>query len=382
MLKKIFLTADISLRGTSRTLLILLNQSKNNLEKTNLKKCHPFLEIKSFPLFTDCSVADCMSESDEDVTILLHSETCEQLDSDIEDMRRKLQDDPSCLEYKSSQEEYHYTPLQKAVQAKHQKCIEFLLDSGANINSKNNFGVTALQLALGLTEGFGIAEFLLKKGASANFQPRENDPGYNRTSNLILVSSNPSSINKLKLLLNYGAITEDLSNMETTTYYFFHTPLSVTVFHCNLAALKVLLLHGAIADIRQVKSTNIAPDLIDRHSLPHILVQYCTKSSDLKKVAFEMLQQFGVDIQQRNRNNVTTKEYVVRMGRNGQATDEYVKSMVQIIDDLTRKPLTLQSLCRVAIKDSIGKGYVNKLPNLPYLPPQVTGFLKYDEYRF
>lgn len=97
--------------------------------------------------------------------------------------------------------------LQKKLQL-----AEFFLKKGADINSQQRYGNTALH-NVGSGISTTVVEFLLKHGANPNIQ---NNQGYTPLHTLAKVPSFGNSIENAKLLLDFGAST-DIKNLANKT---------------------------------------------------------------------------------------------------------------------------------------------------------------------
>jgi ankyrin repeat protein len=64
----------------------------------------------------------------------------------------------------NDRDDYGCTPLQIAVQKDHRDVVTYLLDSGAEVNSRNKDGYTALHFVTSKT----MAELLITRGADVN----------------------------------------------------------------------------------------------------------------------------------------------------------------------------------------------------------------------
>jgi len=122
------------------------------------------------------------------------------------------------------------TPLMYAAAVGSLHSMEMLLDAGADVNTTNGFGVTALMWCA--TDEAKV-RLLLSKGADANARSKQG-----RTPLLIAASTEGSS-SILKLLLDKGAKLKDADATPVAT------PLAAAAFADDTAAVRLLLEHGA-----------------------------------------------------------------------------------------------------------------------------------------
>jgi serine/threonine protein kinase len=113
--------------------------------------------------------------------------------------------------------------------------LELLLEHGANINAKDNSGITPLHAAI-QTGNLSITKWLLEHGASIN---AKNNSGTTPLHYVIQQLAMPyDNLGMLKLLLEHGANLNVKDNNGTT-------PLHTAVQSGNLSITKWMLEHGA-----------------------------------------------------------------------------------------------------------------------------------------
>ncbi|EAY16383.1 ankyrin repeat protein, putative [Trichomonas vaginalis G3] len=125
------------------------------------------------------------------------------------------------------------TALHIAVDSNQLEIVEFLLSHGANIDEKDNDGLTALHIAVKSNQ-LKIVEFLLSHGANIN----EKDY-LGKTALHIAVKSNQLKI--VEFLLSHGANIDEKNNDGLTALHF-------AVLYNDKETVEFLLSHGANID--------------------------------------------------------------------------------------------------------------------------------------
>jgi ankyrin repeat protein len=189
---------------------------------------------------------------------------------DTEAIRQLVSRSPVDLERRMDMANRRRRPLHLAVVKKQQQSLFALLDLGANTESLDEAGFTALDQAalIGETE---VAQILLDRGAKIRLPAavclgRTNDierllrrspdtlkPG-GRWGNLILRASERAPGNVVEILIQAGASVDVKDDPKTSVDSTFgYTPLHAAAFHGNLSAAAVLLKHGANVRTREEK---------------------------------------------------------------------------------------------------------------------------------
>ena len=123
--------------------------------------------------------------------------------------------------------------------------ILFLLNHGADVNSKDNQGRTSLILSSqssNKTSSNITVRFLLNHGADVNSKDNQ---GFTSLIYSIFYNNSTSSFNTAKLLLEYGA---DINSSTINN----DTPLLYSINNCNIENIKILLDKGA--DINSINT--------------------------------------------------------------------------------------------------------------------------------
>jgi ankyrin repeat protein len=189
---------------------------------------------------------------------------------DTEAIRRLVSLSPADLERRMDMANRRRRPLHLAVIKKQPQSLTALLDLGANTESLDEAGFTALDQAalIGETE---IAQILLDRGAKVRLpaaiclertrdierllrrDPDTLKPG-GRWGNLILRASERSPGSVIEALIQAGASVHVRDDPKTSVDSTFgYTPLHAAAFNGNLSAASVLLRHGANVRAREEK---------------------------------------------------------------------------------------------------------------------------------
>jgi ankyrin repeat protein len=189
---------------------------------------------------------------------------------EVEVIRDLVARSPADLERRMDMVNRRRRPLHLAVVKKQPKALMTLLELGANMESLDEAGFTALdQAALnGETE---MAQALLERGAKIRLpaavalqknrdiekllakDPDSLNPG-GRWGNLIVRASEHAAGEVIETLIRAGAsvaVRDDPKTAVDSTWGY--TPLHAAAFHGNLSAASVLLKHGADVRVRDEK---------------------------------------------------------------------------------------------------------------------------------
>ncbi|KAH0595387.1 hypothetical protein MHUMG1_06562 [Metarhizium humberi] len=135
-----------------------------------------------------------------------------------------------------SKDEYGWTPLSHAAMRGHKAIVELLLKKGANIGSKDFMGQTPLMVAADFGNA-SIVMFLLEKGVDVNSKD-----GGSRTP--LWWASAMSRVATVKLLLEKGA------HVDSQDDYEGRTPLILAVMDEDESLVSLLLQNGASCTIK------------------------------------------------------------------------------------------------------------------------------------
>ena len=126
-------------------------------------------------------------------------------EGDIAKVKENLSNDISQLTATNNNGEF---PIHKAVQAKNMEIVEYLIEQGADVNTKTKFDSTPLQYAA-FFDSFPVLQVLIEKGASVN---DVNQLG----ASALLYSANKGNLDNAKLLIENGADLKFVSNTQNT----------------------------------------------------------------------------------------------------------------------------------------------------------------------
>jgi ankyrin repeat protein len=189
---------------------------------------------------------------------------------DVEAIRQIVSQSPADLERRMDMVNRRRRALHLAVIKKQPQALLTLLDLGANLESRDEAGLTALDQAALIGES-KLAQILLDRGAKVrlpaavclgrtpdinNLLQRNPDilkPG-GRWGNLILRAAERAPGTVIETLIQAGAsvqVRDDpKTSVDSTSGY---TPLHAAAFNGNLSAASVLLQHGANVRAREEK---------------------------------------------------------------------------------------------------------------------------------
>ena len=187
---------------------------------------------------------------------------------DVDAIRERARENPAALERPMDTVNRHRHALHLAVVKDQPRSLQVLLDLGANPDAVDAGGLTALDEAAvrGRTD---MARMLLDAGAALTLasaialerteeverllreDPEVLKPGQ-RWGTLIVRAAAEGSAHMIETLIRLGA-DPDVQDDPTTSVDGArgYTPLHAAAFHGNLAAVEVLLMHGANAKLRE-----------------------------------------------------------------------------------------------------------------------------------
>lgn len=189
---------------------------------------------------------------------------------EVEIIRQLVSQSPADLERRMDPTNKRRMPLHLAVAKKQPGSLTALLDLGANTESLDEAGFTALDEAA-LRGETVLAQMLLDRGAKVRLpaaialqrtrdvekllhrDPEILKPG-NRWGNLIVRASELAPGSVIEALIRAGAsvdVRDDPKTAVDSTWGY--TPLHAAAFHGNVSAASVLLEHGADVRVREEK---------------------------------------------------------------------------------------------------------------------------------
>uniref|UniRef100_A0A3P8WDK7 Ankyrin repeat and SOCS box protein 5-like n=1 Tax=Cynoglossus semilaevis TaxID=244447 RepID=A0A3P8WDK7_CYNSE len=222
----------------------------------------------------------------------------------------------------------HVTPLHEACLSGHVACVRALINAGANVNAATIDGVTPLFNCCS-SGNAGCLELLLQSGARARAQ-------HTHFPSALHEACKRGSSQCVEVLLAHGADPDaQLSHQGS--------PLYVSCLHQHTACSKILL-HRGVFDLLHLSAWSLQIPL-------HAAVKL--DSADLVSVLLD----YGADVNLRDRSNKRPVDLAPSSGK-------------------TKKLLTLCQLCRIQIRNSIGRSRLKQLSCLP-LPPLLTNYLEH-----
>ncbi|XP_059490625.1 26S proteasome non-ATPase regulatory subunit 10-like [Neocloeon triangulifer] len=325
-------------------------------------------------------------------TVSLHPKNCcDNKPRDVERMKRFLAKDSLSLDRRDSA--WELTPLQWAVQLGHYRCVEFLLDAGADYTLPADNNTDLLEIALREEHNYNVVKILLDFGISANYEPPKGCPvRYNKS--YYVTCALRHGILPAQILLDYGAVVNDFDGYDINFYNFTHfVAASSAVIEAKADVLKFLLLNGAPVDAKSARLTKPSssnPVVKDCLSLIHLFI--CCDGErgfeEEKKIA-DLLHQFGANFWEKNRLGLTPLQ--VRSNRivwnkerrlrdigwlSQRPREDIFFRITEYLRHLMSAPLSLTSLCRLTLVRSMGQNYFKNLHLLPKLPRRVIAFLR------
>ncbi|XP_024914533.1 ankyrin repeat and SOCS box protein 5-like isoform X2 [Cynoglossus semilaevis] len=227
----------------------------------------------------------------------------------------------------------HVTPLHEACLSGHVACVRALINAGANVNAATIDGVTPLFNCCS-SGNAGCLELLLQSGARARAQ-------HTHFPSALHEACKRGSSQCVEVLLAHGADPDaQLSHQGS--------PLYVSCLHQHTACSKILLHRGASANVGCGEESPL-----------HAAVKL--DSADLVSVLLD----YGADVNLRDRSNKRPVDLAPSSGK--------TKKLLQAFE---ASPRTLCQLCRIQIRNSIGRSRLKQLSCLP-LPPLLTNYLEH-----
>uniref|UniRef100_A0A2K6T1L3 Ankyrin repeat and SOCS box protein 1 n=1 Tax=Saimiri boliviensis boliviensis TaxID=39432 RepID=A0A2K6T1L3_SAIBB len=256
------------------------------------------------------------------------------------------------------------TPLRIAATAGHGNCVDFLIRKGAEVDLVDVKGQTALYVAV-VNGHLESAQILLEAGADPNgSRHHRSTPVYH--------ASRVGRADILKALIRYGAdvdvnhhLTPDVQpRFSRRLTSLVVCPLYISAAYHNLQCFRLLLLAGANPDFNCNGPVNTqgfyrgspgcVMDAVLRHGCEAAFVS--------------LLVEFGANL------NLVKWESLGPESRGRRKVDP---EALQIFKEARSVPRTLLSLCRVAVRRTLGKYRLHLIPSLP-LPDPIKKFLLHE----
>ncbi|CAB3379663.1 Hypothetical predicted protein [Cloeon dipterum] len=303
----------------------------------------------------------------------LHWVDCNETDDDIERMLDRLARNPSCLNVHHPANS-NGTPLFRAVSYGHHSCVDHLLKAGADPNLDSPTAPVHISV---FGDSLAITEMLLKNGALANAI------AYANKCTFMLSACRMRAFETAKLLLDHGAITEDLDYLrslqpldsrlqpeeEGYMYSFMlATPLAIAALEGHHEMFRMLLLRGATPMISAAHH-GVCQAVQDAHCVPRLVAHEMVGSAEQKCKMLQTFHEFGGNPMQRlrNKNHAYTKS---------EASNEVLHKLAKQLACSVRP---LRSICRLVIFSAIGRDYENKVQKLNGMVPHpLLRFLKFE----
>ncbi|XP_073433654.1 ankyrin repeat and SOCS box protein 1 isoform X1 [Dendrobates tinctorius] len=254
------------------------------------------------------------------------------------------------------------SPLRIAATAGHADCVALLIDFGAQLELVDVKGQTPLFVA---TENghLDCVEVLLKAGADPNGSP------HNRSSPVYHAARLGHS-DILQELIRYGAdvdVDRQLlsgSGSTRTLTSLTCTPLYISAAYDNLRCFHLLLQAGANPDY------NSWSPVCEAHlarSSPCCLLEAVLRHGCDKQFV-QLLIDFGANL------NVLRREPTCGEHARKKVNPE----ALEVFREAKCLPRTLSSLCRIAVRRTMGKQRLYSISSLP-VAPRVIQFLLYEQ---
>ncbi|KAF4521959.1 hypothetical protein B566_EDAN009487 [Ephemera danica] len=300
---------------------------------------------------------------------MLHDYDCTESDDCLLRMQRVLNQDPLSLERKREIQDTggsitcdgRQSPLHDAVSKGHIKCIKFLLENGARVNSLTTLRSNTVLHTLYETHEYSqqrleILTLLLQYGFSCSLE----DAGE-------YALKSATAADEVSLLLNHGAILlgSELRNLLYEVWLSY-----------DLQLVKLYLLTYS-------KRINLA---IGYQDLCQGLVQQCYKKMILAKVPLDVCHQkllealklykaFGgkFPVCQSADPDQDLMQYLICFQHR-----RHFDGIVSRIETLVSNPMSLKEISRLAVRKCIQKNYLENIKQLE-APEDLQPFLRFDD---
>nr|XP_023413463.1 ankyrin repeat and SOCS box protein 1 [Loxodonta africana] len=256
------------------------------------------------------------------------------------------------------------TPLRIAATAGHGNCVDFLIRKGAEVDLVDVKGQTALYVAV-VNGHLECAQILLEAGADPNgSRHHRSTPVYH--------AARVGRADILKALIRYGADVDVNHHLTPEVRPPFSRrltslvvcPLYISAAYHNLQCFKLLLQAGANPDFNCNGPVNTqgfyrgspgcVMDAVLRHGCEAAFVS--------------LLVEFGANL------SLVKWESLGPESRGRRKVDP---EALQVFKEARSIPRTLLGLCRVAVRQALGKYRLHLIPSLP-LPDPIKKFLLYE----
>ncbi|XP_064471518.1 ankyrin repeat and SOCS box protein 1-like [Ornithodoros turicata] len=241
------------------------------------------------------------------------------------------------------------TPLRLAATRGHSTCVRYLLKRNAEVDLPDIKAQTPLFVAI-QKQYTDCAKALLEAGANPNGNPE------NRSTPLY-IAAQIGYLEGIKILLANGAETEVKQRLLGAAPGL---PLHISAIYHHFRCYCALLLNGAEPDLRFTRPA-VPASICAQMSLCHVLVKHrCPTKFGI------LLIEFGGNLWQRDPRGQTATELI---------QDAPCKRLFhQFLD----QPKSLQSLCRVSIRRTLGRERLKYMKALP-VPLQIFDYLTYAD---
>nr|XP_019939442.1 PREDICTED: ankyrin repeat and SOCS box protein 5-like [Paralichthys olivaceus] len=227
----------------------------------------------------------------------------------------------------------HVTPLHEACLSGHLACVRALINAGANVNAATIDGVTPLYNCC-VSGNVGCMELLLQNGAHTHM-PHTHFPS------ALHEACKRGRSQCVESLLTHGADPDyEVSHLGS--------PLYMSCLHQHTACSKILLHRGANVNVGRGGDGPL-----------HAAV----RQDDADQVS--LLLDYGADVNLRDSNNQRALELAPQGGKTQQLLQAFEVS-----------PRSLCQVCRIQIRNLIGRSRLKHLSCLP-LPPLLTHYLEH-----
>ncbi|KAM4585385.1 ankyrin repeat and SOCS box protein 5b [Odontesthes bonariensis] len=227
----------------------------------------------------------------------------------------------------------HVTPLHEACLSGHVACVRALINAGANVNAATIDGVTPLYNCCA-SGSVGCMELLLQNGAHTHTHH----------------AHFPSALHEACKRGNSQCVESLLSHGADPDHQVPHlgSPLYMSCLHRHTDCSKILLHRGASVNVGRADDSPL-----------HAAVRQ--DSADQVAVLLD----FGADVNSRDGDGQRPVELA--------HADGQTKCLLAAFEG---SPRTLCQLCRLKIRNVIGRSRLKLLPLLP-LPPVLTHYLEH-----
>nr|XP_053633353.1 ankyrin repeat and SOCS box protein 1-like [Cherax quadricarinatus] len=298
-----------------------------------------------------------MVDADDDDDVRLHLAALCGDDKGL----RQITADPQYIQWLNYRvRPYMSPPLRLAVSGGNPECVEVLVSAGADIELEDVKGQTPIFVAT-CQKKLEIMKILLEAG-----KPE----GAKRIAVPFITSATCIGARKgfqlvsfllcFQLLLEYGADPEPFDHIFTCVPGW---PLQHAVVYAHFSCYFELLKSGALANLTSLPY-EVAPRIVARLSIPHAILKYSREYPEFVKLYYEC----GGNLRQLGTAGTTCIEEFLECS-----------PAKELLVTLSGLPLSLKSLCRVTIRQLLGRRNLHKLSSLE-LPLSLFPFLNFEEF--